>query len=92
MSKTTSYKKTSVLIGGSREAISFPTIVVAWPVQRKLSRCRKVQKSCNEHRDLFKNASLALYTIYNDVMSMKVYKVKVAHRESKFTIPSTDPA
>ena len=34
--------------------------VVAWPVQRKFSRCRKVQKSCNEHRDLFKNASLAL--------------------------------
>ena len=45
--------------------------VVAWPVQRKFSRCRKVQKSCNKHRDPFKNASLALYTIYNDVMSMK---------------------
>ena len=46
--------------------------VVAWPVQRKFSRFRKVQNSCNEDRDLFKNASLALYTIYNDVMSMKV--------------------
>ena len=33
--------------------------VVAWPVQRKFSRCRQVQKSCNEHRDPFKNASLA---------------------------------
>ena len=26
----------------------------------------------DRHRNLFKNASLALYTIYNDVMSMKV--------------------
>ena len=60
-------------------------------MQRKFPRCRKVQKSCNEHRDLFKNASLTLYTIYNDVMSMKVQKVKVVHRVSKFTIPSTDP-
>ena len=23
--------------------------VVAWPVQRKFSRCRQFQKSCNEH-------------------------------------------
>ena len=42
------------------------------PVQRKFSSCRKVQKSCNEHRDIVKNASLALYTINNDVMRMKV--------------------
>ena len=46
--------------------------VVAWPVQWKFSCCRKVQKSCNEHRDPFQSASLALYTIYNDMMSMKV--------------------
>ena len=26
--------------------------VVAWPVQRKFSRCRKFQKSCNETGDL----------------------------------------
>ena len=26
----------------------------------------------DRHRDQFKNASLALYTIYNDVISMKV--------------------
>ena len=37
-------------------------------MQRKFSRCRKVQKSCNEHRDLFKSASLALYTISKDVI------------------------
>ena len=37
--------------------------VVAWPVQLKCSRRRQFLKSCNEHRDLFKNASLALYTI-----------------------------
>ena len=60
-------------------------------MQRKFSSCRKVQKSCNEHRDIVKNASLALYTINNDVMRMKVLKVKVAHRVSKFTIPSADP-
>ena len=40
--------------------------VVAWPMQRKFSCCRKVHKSCNEHRDPFKSASLALYTIYDD--------------------------
>ena len=28
--------------------------------------------SCNENRDLVKNVSLAFYTIYNDMMSMKV--------------------
>ena len=43
--------------------------VVAWPVQRKFSRCGEVQKSCNEHRDPFKKASLALCTTYNDVIS-----------------------
>ena len=26
--------------------------VVAWPVRRKFSRCRKFQKSCNEHGHL----------------------------------------
>ena len=29
-------------------------------MQRKFSRGRKVQKSCNEHRDLFKNASFGV--------------------------------
>ena len=38
-----------------------------------------------------KNASLALYTIYNDEMGRKMQKVKVAHRKSKYTIPLTDP-
>ena len=32
--------------------------MVAWLVQRKFSRCRKVQKSCNERRDLFKYTSM----------------------------------
>ena len=41
-------------------------------MQRKLSRCRKVQKSCNKHRDPFKNASLALYTIYNAGLPAKL--------------------
>ena len=48
----------------------------------------------SESQQLVKFAAewcLPLYTIYNDVMSMKVWKVKVAHRVSKFTIPSTDP-
>ena len=50
-----------------RQARIFKTLVflrsidvVAWPLQRKFSRCTKVQKSCNEHSDQFKNASLAL--------------------------------
>ena len=38
----------------------------------KLKFSHDQSKSCNEHRALFKNASLVSYTIYNDVMSMKV--------------------
>ena len=31
---------------------SKPAFLVAWPVQRKFSRCRKFQKLCNEHGHL----------------------------------------
>ena len=37
-------------IGGRRDVFPRSIDVVAWPVQRKFSRCRKVQKSCNEHK------------------------------------------
>ena len=37
-----------------------PIDVEAWPVQRKFSRCRKVQKACNEHRDPFKKCKLGV--------------------------------
>ena len=61
--------------------------VVAWPVERKFSRCRKVQESCNEHRDPFKNCELGV--VYY-VQRCDEYEA-VALRVSKFTIPSTDP-
>ena len=37
--------------------------VVAWPVQRKFSRCGEVQKSCNEHRDPFPSELGVVYYI-----------------------------
>ena len=43
--------------------LHFSNTQVAWPLQRKFSRRRKFQKSCNEHRDLFKHVSLVLYTV-----------------------------